>query len=150
MSALCHFRSHVAGRRRKCHPEQDRSCLPFWISARGTDVPPSHRAAAHGHSSHFRFEMVRKQIWSVWLLLLFPSCSLLCMVIGATCLCQTEQCWGWQQLPGSCSCTHCLGVRWEMWHQKNQTVTCGACIMKNFLAYPEHFSIIWIHLPYHW
>lgn len=131
MSAVHHLRSCAAGRGRRRRPEQDRSSLPFWISAGGTDVPPSHRAAAHGHGSHFRFKMVRKQILPAWLLWSPPSCSLFCVFVGATCPCQTEHCWEWQQLPGSCSCTRYLTIRWEMWHHRNLRLwQSGPCTTK--------------------
>lgn len=71
--------SHT-GRGRWCHPEPDRSSVPFWIPARRIDEPSSHWATAHGHTSHFRFKMVRNQVWPVRLLMPLSASFLLTLL----------------------------------------------------------------------
>lgn len=57
---VCPFHIVPTGRGRGCHPVPDGSFVPVWISARGIDEPSSYWAPTHGHSGHFRFEMVKK------------------------------------------------------------------------------------------
>lgn len=109
------------GRGRGCHPVPDGSFVPVWISARGIDEPSSYWAPTHGHSGHFRFEMVKKIKFGhcgYWCHNQLPSCWFIWMFSGATCRCQGRLCWEWQLPQESCSSTRCQTVRWEMWHQE--------------------------------
>lgn len=110
LCSLGHPLIFCAGRWRGCHPKPDGSFVSLWISARSINEPSSNWAAAHWHSSHFRFEMVKKigvGHITVHITVCFPHVDYFEWNSGATCHCQGRQCWEWQLPLESSSCTRC-------------------------------------------
>ena len=130
-----------------CHPEPDWSFVSFWVLARG--IKSSSRwAAAHWHTSNFRYEMVWTQVWPACLLF-----TLFTYLLYDSFACSQVPCAGVREgNVGNSSChrgaavVHNVWQSGEKWNTRRITATDFLYFETLSLSLSQHVQLLTEHI----